>query len=302
MNGKEQQDLRSQLARLPEQIRQYYNTYFSELRKSLERPDLFHKAVPDFLKGYKRVVSIGGKDGLIVVHFPIEVKITISQTGTEKILIRFDSGLDATEDIFEFITFPGSPVNDLISFVSDGEDISDVLPTETEWGTGVAGIFDKPAPKADLDTGQIVWKASWTRLAFCDLNYLYFWDDAERAKLEARKDIEPYIRGLEHKVLDEVAAPEDIEEAGIKAGDRGVVIEAFEQPSPALLVEYADPIGQTRALATYSSDLENLLDVFVDTNFFEHSEQPQDSNESTREQTHDFSSRSPEIRKGLVLA
>lgn len=293
MDGKEQQDLRTQLARLPEQIRQYYATYFSELREGLNRPDLFHKAVPDFLKGYKRVVSIGGKDGLIVVHFPIELEIDISQTDKGKLLVRFPSIPDAKEDIFEFITFPGSPVIDLVSFINDGEDISDVMPSEAHWGAGVAGVFDKPAQKADLDTGQIVWKASWTRLAFSDLNHLHFWQDNKRAKWEARKDIEPYIRGLKRKELDEIAAPEDVEDAGVKAGDRGVVIETFEQPDPALLVEYADPIGQTKALITYSTDLEKILDVFVDRDFLEHRKQVPDQNEALRKQIHEFSSSSP---------
>lgn len=45
---------------------------------------------------------------------------------------------------------------------------------------------------------------------------------------------------MERKELDEVVAPENIEEAGVNAGARGVVLEVFERPSPALLIEYAD--------------------------------------------------------------
>lgn len=301
MNGKEKQDLHTQLARLPEQIRQYYATYFSELREGLNSPDLFHKAVPDFLKGYKRVVSIGGKDGLIVAHFPIELEIDISQTDKRKLLVRFPSVLDAKEDVFEFITFPGSPVTDLMSFINDGEDISDVMPPEEQWGVGVAGVFNKPAPKADLDTGQITWRASWTRLTFADFSHSHFWEDTNRAQWEAKKDIEPYIRGLEREALDDVVAPEDVEEASVKAGDRGVVIEKFEHPAPALLVEFADPIGQTKALVTYSADLEKILDIFVDRDFLEHRRHISDRDEAPQEQIHDFSSHSPVV-KGLVPA
>ncbi len=301
MNGEKQQDLRTRLAKLPEQIRKYYAIYSSELRKELSRPDLFSKAVPDYLRGYKRVVSIGGKDGLIVVHFPIELEINISQTDTGKLLVRFPSVSDAKEDAYEFITFPGSPVIDLISLVSDRQDISDVMPSETDWGIGVAGVFNKPAQQADLDTGQVTWQASWTRLAFADINHLHFWEDTNRAKWEAKQDVKPYVRGLEREELDEVAAPDDVEEAGVKAGDRGVVIEVFQHPDPAVVVEYADPVGQTKALITYSTDLEKIFDVFVDRDFLEHREHTLDQDEASQEQTHDFSSSSPVLR-GLVPA
>lgn len=63
------------------------------------------------------------------------------------------------------------------------------------------------------------------------------------------------------KELDEVKAPRAIEEAGVEAGDRGVVVEIFEVPLPALLVEYADDLGQTTALITYSPDLEETYAV-----------------------------------------
>ncbi len=301
MNGEEHQDLRTRLAELPEQIRRYYVTYFSELRKELKRPDLFSEAIPDYFEGRKKVVSIGGNNGLIVVHFPAELEITISETDTGKFLIRFPSVPDAIDDVYEFITFPSSPVSDLVSSVSDGKDLSDVMPLDTQWGIGVAGVFDRPVQQADLDTGQLTWQASWTRLTFADFSHLNFWNDRSRAKWEAIKDVQPYVRGLEREELDEVVAPEDVKKAGVKAGDRGVVVEAFEQPRPALLVEYADPVGQTKALVTYSTNLEEILDVFVDRDFLEHREQILDRSEAPREQTHDFSSRSPVIR-GLVPA
>jgi Domain of unknown function (DUF4926) len=303
MSGEEHHDLRAQLERLPDQIREYYSTYFSELRRQLSRPDLFFEAIPDFLKSYKRVISIGGKDGLVVAHFPIELEITVSETDTGRVLIRFPSVLDAVEDTFEFITFPDSPVSDLVSFISGGEeDVGANLPSGVPWGGGVVAVFNEPQLKADPDTGRLTWRAPWTRLIFADFNHLYFWEDTQRAKTEARQDIEPYIRGLERKELDEVVAPEDIEEAGVNAGDRGVVLEVFERPSPALLVEYADFLGQTKALVTYSKDLETILDVFVDRDFLANREQVSDRDEMLREQTFDFSPHSSVIEGKLVPA
>ena len=68
-------------------------------------------------------------------------------------------------------------------------------------------------------------------------------------------------RTATHKELDEVKAPADVEEAGVHAGDRGVVVEVFERPEPAVLVEFADEEGQTKALVAYSPDLMHLLEV-----------------------------------------
>ena len=302
MNGEEHHDLRAQLERLPNQIREYYSTYFSELRRQLSRPDLFFEAIPDFLKGYKRVISIGGKNGLIVTHFPIELEITISETDTGRVLIRFPPVPNAVEDTFEFITFPDSPVSDIVSFVSGEEAIGASISTGERWGPGVARVLDKPVQKFDSETGQLVWQAPWTRLVYADFNHLHFWEDTKRAKREAREDVKPYIRGLKRKELDEIRAPEAIEEAGIKAGDRGVVLEVFEQPSPALLVEYADFLGQTKALVTYSKDLETILDVFVDRDFSANREGVIDRGKTVRQQTFDFSPHSPVIEGRLVTA
>lgn len=301
MNNEASERLRAQLEILPAQIRRYHDVYFAELRSQLTRPDLFSEAVPDFLKGYKRIISIGGRDGLVVAHFPIELEITFSETGTGRILIGFPSVLDAVEDTFEFITFPGSPVSDLASFISGEEAIGADISTEEHWGPGAARVFDKPTQKVDLDTGQLTWQAPWTRLVYAEFNHLHFWEDTERAKWEAREDIKPYIRGLERKELDEIWAPADIAEAGVKAGDRGVVLEVFERPSPALLVEYADLIGQTKALVTYSTDLETILDVFVDRDFLADPFRIPEPNETIRDQSLDFPADSLVI-KGLVAA
>ncbi len=94
------EELGAQKGRLLAQLAEYYDTYFSELRSQLQRSDLFSEAVPDFLKGYKRVVSVGGWDGVVVAHFPIELEITFSQIDTGSILVRFPSVLDAVEDTY----------------------------------------------------------------------------------------------------------------------------------------------------------------------------------------------------------
>ena len=80
-----------------------------------------------------------------------------------------------------------------------------------------------------------------------------------------------YNRGVEsaktYEELDEIRAPEDLPEVRVDAGDRGVVLEIFpgrpaENVPPALLVEYADREGQTKALVTYSTDLRQTFGVY----------------------------------------
>lgn len=115
------EELVEQQRRLPAQIVEYYDTYFSELRSQLQNPDLSSQAKPDWLRGFKRVVSIGGRNGLVVAHFPIGLEITFSETETGKVLLRFPSLSSAKEDSYEFLQFPGSSVDDLVKFISGGK-------------------------------------------------------------------------------------------------------------------------------------------------------------------------------------
>lgn len=266
--NEESQRLQAQLERLPEKIREYYGVYFSELRSELARPDLFSEAVPGFLKGHKRILTVGGRDGVVVAHFPVELEITVSDRGSGGVLLRFTSEQDAVEDSYEFVAPFDLPVSELVELISDGEDVGIEISPGVPWG--VKG-FAAPQQKIDATTGELAWQAPWTRLICADFSSLHFWEDTERAKREAREDLEPYVRdsgvrsrATAYEELDEVEAPSDIEEVGVRAGDRGVVVEVFERPRSALLVEYADPEGQTKALVTYSADLERILDVLPD--------------------------------------
>lgn len=189
-------ELEAQKEKLTSQIVEYYDTYFSELRDQLQNPDLFSEAVPNFLKGYKRIVSIGGHDGIVVVHFSIEKEITLSQTGTGNILRRYPSRLDASEDNYEFMQFPDWSIRDIITFISEGEDISAEIPIgEVFWGIR---SFNAPQEKVDPTTGELAWQAPWTRLVCSDLYHLPFWEDTKRAKKEAKEEIEPYIQSVEN--------------------------------------------------------------------------------------------------------
>lgn len=57
--------------------------------------------------------------------------------------------------------------------------------------------------------------------------------------------------------MDEVTAPADVPEAGVRAGDRGVVLVVFERPRPAIEVDF-DRVGKSGPCVVYSPDLSEV--------------------------------------------
>lgn len=182
--------VRVQQGRLTTQIPEYYRAYFSELRSQLERSDVFKEAVPGWMRGHKRVVSVGGRDGLIVVHFPREAEVSIDRDdGTN--LLRFPSEPDAMSDAYEFIQIPKESVSVLANWIGGGEDIEIQIEPDAPWG--VKG-FARPQQRIDPNVGEVAWEAPWTRLVAADFNSLRYFEDPERARIEARDDAAPYIQ------------------------------------------------------------------------------------------------------------
>jgi hypothetical protein len=261
----ESHNLHSQLDILPGQIERFYGAYFTALREELARSAVFSEAVPEFLKGYKRVLTVGGTDGLVVAHFPIELEVTVSSKGTGEVLLKFSSEPSADQDTYEFVAPFQLPARQLAEALSGEEDIGLEISTGVPWG---AIGFPVPQQKIDVAKGELVWQAPWTRLICADFNSLRYWEDPGRARAEALEDLGPYLRpslprtdAAVYEELDEVEAPQGIEGAGVEAGDSGVVVEVFEHPRPAVLVEYIDSAGRTKALVTYSPDLGQVLDI-----------------------------------------
>jgi hypothetical protein len=59
-----------ELEELREQITEYYETYYAELRSRLSDHSLgISASVPDHLKGYRRVVTELGEDGAVISHW-----------------------------------------------------------------------------------------------------------------------------------------------------------------------------------------------------------------------------------------
>ncbi len=181
-----------QYEKLATQIPEFYGAYFSVLRNQLERPDVFAEAVPDWMRGYKRVVTVRVRDGVVVVHFPRELEVTVEgDDGTT--LLRFPSEPDAVDDTYEFLTFPEESANALAKFIGGGGDIEIDIEPDVAWG--VKG-YDKPQQMADTSgaLAELSWQSPWTRIVAADLFSLIYISDPESAKEEARRDVDPCIR------------------------------------------------------------------------------------------------------------
>jgi hypothetical protein len=163
--GDESDNLRAQLQALPKRIEEFYGAYFSELRRGLVRPDVFTEAVPEFLRGYKRVLTVGGTDGVVVAHFPVEWEITVSGKGSGEVLLRFSSEPDAARDAYDFAAPFHLPAREIAESLSGEEDIGLDSSAGVPWG--VIGFYS-PQQKIDATTGELAWQAPWTRLICAD--------------------------------------------------------------------------------------------------------------------------------------
>ncbi|QYJ17138.1 hypothetical protein Rxycam_02977 [Rubrobacter xylanophilus DSM 9941] len=158
---------------LRQEITEYYQTYYAELRSRLQDHELAipSRAVPEHLKGYRRVVTVMGRDGLVVTHWP-----------------------NAWGDEFEFHLSPEKPVRELVAEECAGERVLDYAP-----GTDF-GIREMTEPLRLVMEGREVWRAPWTRLEVS--SRLDAWRDMGRARRAALEDLVRYV-GLSEELLSE---------------------------------------------------------------------------------------------------
>lgn len=152
------------------QVTEYYETYYAELRSRLGDHEFAipHGAVPDSLKGYRRIVTELGKDGVVVTHWP-----------------------DAS-DSFDFHISPDKTAGELVAGQCGGEALLDYEPGE-EFGT-----YQISEPLQLIVGGEVVWTASWKRL---DVSSRFdAWEDPDGAREAAREALAPF-EGREPPVI-----------------------------------------------------------------------------------------------------
>lgn len=155
-------DLTAQnLEELREQITEYYETYYAELRSQLtgHNPATL-QSVPDVFKGYRRIVTELGQDGVVVTHLP------------------------SSQDSFDFHISPDRMAKDLAAEHCGGEQIID-YPPGSDFGT-----YEIAEPLQLVVDDGVVWVAQWTRLEIS--SRLHAWLDIDQARTAARNDLLPY--------------------------------------------------------------------------------------------------------------
>jgi hypothetical protein len=150
------------LEKLKDEITQYYQTYYAELRSHPANNDpAIFGSIPQHLKGYRRVVTELGRDGIVVTHWP------------------------AGQDSFDFHISPDRAAKDLAAEQCGGEQVID-YPPGSDFGS-----YEFAEPLKLVVDGRVVWTAPWTRMEIS--SSLDAWRDAEAARTVAEEDLRPYI-------------------------------------------------------------------------------------------------------------
>lgn len=143
---------------LREQITEYYETYYAELRSQLtSHESATFQSVPEVFKGYRRIVTELGQDGVVVTHWP--------------------SG----QDSFDFHISPDRVAKDLAAEHCGGERIID-YPPGSDFGT-----YEITEPLQLVVDDRVVWVARWTRLEIS--SRLDAWLSTDQARTAARNDL-----------------------------------------------------------------------------------------------------------------
>lgn len=149
------------LEELKDQITEYYETYYAELRSQVVQLDIPVRAnVPEHLKGYRRVIVLLGQDGIVIVHWPAE------------------------RDSFDFHISPDRLARDLAAEQCGGEQILDYEPG-SDFGT-----YEISEPLKLVVDSRVVWVAQWTRLEIS--SRLDVWQNKSVARKAAREQLRPY--------------------------------------------------------------------------------------------------------------
>jgi hypothetical protein len=149
------------LEQLREQITEYYETYYAELRSRLSDHSLaLWASVPDHFKGYRRIVTELGQDGAVITHWP------------------------AGQDTFDFHISPERTAKDLAAELCAGEQILDYPPGSD------FGVYQIDEPLQLVVDDQVVWVSEWKRMDIS--SRLDIWQNADLARKAVEEDLLPY--------------------------------------------------------------------------------------------------------------
>ena len=151
------------LERLREQITEYYETYYAELRTRLsDYSSLLPYSVPDHFKGYRRIVTELGSDGAVISHWP------------------------AGQDSFDFHISPERTARELAAELCAGEHVLDYPPGSD------FGFYQIAEPLQLVVDDRVVWVSEWKRLDISSRPGV--WENPEVARKAVEEDLLPYTK------------------------------------------------------------------------------------------------------------
>ena len=150
------------LEQLREQITEFYETYYAELRTRLsDHTSPLAASVPDHFKGYRRIVTELGSDGAVVSHWP------------------------AGQDSFDFHISPEKTAKDLAAELCAGEQILDYPPGSD------FGFYQISEPLQLVVDDRVVWVSEWKRMDISSKPEV--WQDPDLARKAVQEDLLPYM-------------------------------------------------------------------------------------------------------------
>jgi hypothetical protein len=151
------------LEELREQITEYYETYYAELRTRLsDHSSPLSYSVPDHFKGYRRIVTELGNDGAVISHWP------------------------AGQDSFDFHISPEKAAKDLAAELCAGEQVLD-YPRGSDFG-----FYQITEPLQLVVDDRVVWVSEWKRM---DISSRFdIWQSPDEARKAVEEDLLPYTK------------------------------------------------------------------------------------------------------------
>jgi len=168
---------REDLERTRREVIRYFQVYYAEFRDEIEKRDPDAKL--DYLRGRRRIVFELGKDGAVIIHFPTE----------------------DDDDTFEFVLATDKMVREL----------ADDMALKSPRGTTKRLHFDYNLgedfgqntylgplvyQEKDLHYRTLHYRTNWVQLDWASWVHLDRWRDADRAREDARLDLDIRLRGV----------------------------------------------------------------------------------------------------------
>jgi len=165
------------LERIRDEVIRYFRAYYAEFRDEIEKRDPDVKL--DYLRGQRRIVFELGKDGAVITHFPTE----------------------DDDDAFEFVFAKDKMVRELAADMALKSPRGTTKRVYFDYSLGEdfgQNTYLGPLvhQEKDLHYRTIHYRTNWMQLDWASWVNLDRWSDEDRAREDARLDLEIRLQGV----------------------------------------------------------------------------------------------------------